>query len=466
LQFRPCPCVLLGILADITAREAAEEAMRRSNDVLEARVAERTRELVEANARLLAEAAERERVEDELRQSHKMEAVGQLTGGIAHDFNNLLAAISGSLELSRSRAEQRRMAEFVRYNEAALATVNRAAALAYRLLAFSRRQNLDPKPVSAGLLVAGMEELFRRTVGPSIRIETRLADGLWPVLCDPNQLENALFNLVINARDAMSDGGRLLVEAANRVIPEQDETPGAVVPAMAPHGNWVSLAVTDTGAGMPRAVAARAFDPFFTTKPLGQGTGLGLSMIYGFVRQSGGHVDLQSKEGQGTTLTILLPRHLGVPDGVADAGTPARPGAAPAEGVVLVVEDEPDVRMVLADVLADLGHSILQAPDGPAGLRIVQSGARIDVLLTDVGLPGGMNGRQFADAARQHRPGLKVLFVTRYADAAPVGNGLLDTSVQVMTKPFTVGTLAARMEAMMAPQLDGSAAPPGNILIA
>ncbi|MGI4940106.1 MAG: ATP-binding protein [Janthinobacterium lividum] len=460
------PTYLLGILADITARKVAEEAMQRSNDVLEARVAERTRELVEANARLLAEAAERERVEDELRQSQKMDAVGQLTGGIAHDFNNLLAAISGSLELSRSRVEQGRVAEFVRYNTAALTTVNRAAALTRRLLAFSRRQTLDPKPVSAGLLVAGMEELFHRTVESSIRIETRLADGLWPVLCDPNQLENALLNLVINARDAMPDGGRLLVEAANRVIPDQGGTLAAMVPATAPPGDWVSLAVTDTGAGMAPAVAARAFDPFFTTKPLGQGTGLGLSMIYGFVTQSGGHVELQSKEGQGTTLTILLPRHLGVPDSVSADGDKAGPAAAPTEGVVLVVEDEPNVRMVLADVLADLGYSILQAPDGSDGLRIVQSGTHIDVLLTDVGLPGDMNGRQLADVARQHRPGLKVLFVTGYADAAAVGDGLLDTGMQVMTKPFTVEALAAKIEGMMALQLDGGATPPEGTLTA
>ena len=445
VQDDSAPTYLLGILAEVTARKASEATMRQSNGVLEARVAERTRELVEANGLLRAEADERGRVEEELRQSQKMEAVGQLTGGIAHDFNNLLGAISGSLELMRSRAAEGRMTEFAHYQENALASVNRAAALTHRLLAFSRRQTLDPKPTSVGRLVTGLEELFRRTVGPSVRVETQLTGSLWPALCDPHQLEHALLNLVINARDAMPDGGSLVIEGANAAGPSSNGALGQAHPVGVPPGDWMSLAVTDTGVGMSPAVAARVFEPFFTTKPLGQGTGLGLSMVQGFIKQSGGHVHLCSEEGQGTTLTILLPRYLGDPDEAAVVDAAVGPAKAPPNAVVLVVEDEPDLRMVLADVLTDLGYGVLQATDGLNGLRTVQSAARIDMLLTDVGLPGGMNGRQLADAARQHRPGLKVLFVTGYADTAAVGNGHLDADMQAMTKPFTLRALADRV---------------------
>ena len=442
-----------GILADVTDRKTAEEALQRSNDALEARVAERTRELVEANDRLRAEAEERERVEEALRQSHKMEAVGQLTGGIAHDFNNLLAAISGSLELMGTRAAQGRMAEFARYNEAALGAVSRAAALTHRLLAFARQQTLDPKPVDVARLVEGMEELFRRTVGPSIQIETQLAADLWPTLCDPNQLENALLNLVINARDAMPDSGQVLIRTANIEVPDQSSLPNGVPPNAAPPGEYVALSVADTGIGMPPAVAARVFDPFFTTKPLGQGTGLGLSMTHGFVQQSGGHMQLRSEVGQGTMFTILLPRHLGSTDSKSVADVQAGQAQVPVEAVVLVVEDEPAVRMVVADVLADLGYAVLEAGDGQAALQVVQSAACIDVLVTDVGLPGGMDGRQLAEAARQHRPGLKVLFVTGYAGGTTLMDGLLDQGVQVMTKPFTVEALATRMAGIMDAQM-------------
>jgi len=348
--------------------------------------------LTETNAKLQAEAGGRERVEEALRQAHKMEAVGQLTGGLAHDFNNLLAGISGSLELLRIRAAQGRTAELGRYIETALASVNRAAALTHRLLAFSRRQTLDPKPTEVNRLVSGMEDLFRRTVGPGIRVETRLADELWPTLCDPNQLESALLNLVINARDAMPDGGHLLIETANSVLPDRRGVPRDVPSGNMPPGDYVILSVIDTGTGMTPDVIARAFDPFFTTKPLGQGTGLGLSMIYGFVQQSGGHVGLHSKEGQGTTVTIGLPRYSGAMD--EEAETDAAAALLPASSaVVLVVEDEAAVRMVIADVLSDLGYTVLEADDGRSGLSIVESGVRIDLLLTDVGLPGGMNGR-------------------------------------------------------------------------
>ena len=414
----------------------------------EARLAERSRELTEANAKLRAEAEERERVEAALRQANKMEAVGQLTGGLAHDFNNLLAGISGSLELLRTRTAQGRTAELGRYIETALTSVNRAAALTHRLLAFSRRQTLDPKPTEVNRLVSGMEDMFRRTVGPGICVETRLAGGLWLISCDPNQLESALLNLVINARDAMPDGGRLLIETAN-VPPDRHGMLGTAPPGNVSSGEYVSLSVIDTGTGMTPDVTARAFDPFFTTKPLGQGTGLGLSMIYGFVQQSGGHVRLRSEPGQGTTITICLPRHFGAVDDEAETGATATPLLPTASAVVLVVEDEPAVRMIVREVLSDLDYTVLDASDGRSGLNIVESGVRIDLLLTDVGLPGGMNGRQLADAARQRRPDLKVLFITGYAETVVIGTSQMEEGMQVMTKPFAVDVLAARVQGMI-----------------
>ncbi len=297
---------------------AIHEALRQSHEALETRVVERTRELVEANTKLRTAAADRERVEAELRQSHKMEAVGQLTGGLAHDFNNLLTAISGSLELIGVRAAEGRTTELGRYIDGALASTKSAAALTHRLLAFSRRQTLAPNSVNVNPLIGSMEDLFRRTMGASIHLEIKLAAGLWPLLCDPNQLENALLNLVINARDAMPDGGLLTIETSNRVLAAGDAAPGDTTQKIVPPGEYVALAVTDTGVGMPPNVAERAFAPFFTTKPAGQGTGLGLSMIYGFVQQSGGHVQLRSAEGHGTTVTIYLPRHF---EAVESAGT-------------------------------------------------------------------------------------------------------------------------------------------------
>jgi len=387
--------------------------------------------------------------EEQLRQSQKMEAVGQLTGGIAHDFNNLLQGISGSLELMRTRAAQGRTAEFGRYIETAMGSATRAAALTHRLLAFSRRQTLEPRPTEVNRLVGGMEELFHRTVGPGIQVETSFAAEPWPVLCDPHQLENALLNLIINARDAMPDGGHLLIETTNTALLERRGAPKDWPPRNVPPGEYVALSVVDTGTGMPPEVMARAFDPFFTTKPLGQGTGLGLSMIYGFVRQSGGHVRLRSEVGQGTTVAIYLPRHLGAIHPKPGVNETADLQAASASAVVLVVEDEPDVRMVIVEVLSDLGYAVLEAADGRSGLQILESGTRIDLLLTDVGLPGGMNGRQLADAARLRRPELHVLFVTGYADSVAVGYGQMEPGMQVMTKPFALGALAARVQGIL-----------------
>ena len=443
------PTRMVGIIADITERKQAEGALRRSNQALEASVAERTDELSEANARLEAEAEERERVEDALRQAQKMEAVGQLTGGLAHDFNNLLTGISGSLELMRIRADQGRMAEVSRYIDVATASANRAAALIHRLLAFSRRQTLEPTPIEVNRLVSGMMELFSRTVGPGIWVETRLAQGLWPISCDPNQLESALLNLVINARDAMPEGGHVLIETTNATLPDRRGPPRERPASGVPAGDYVALSAIDDGSGMSAEVMARAFDPFFTTKPIGQGTGLGLSMIYGFVQQSGGHVRLRSAEERGTTVTIYLPRYLGKLCGEVDLGTLASLPTAGADAVVLLVEDEPDVRMIIVDVLSDLGYTVLEAADGRAGMQLLELDSRIDLLVTDVGLPGGMNGRQLADAARQRRPGLKVLFVTGYAESTAMGGGPMEQGMQVMTKPFAVGALAARVQGII-----------------
>ncbi|SFU98833.1 hypothetical protein SAMN05192541_1097 [Bradyrhizobium arachidis] len=378
--------------------------------------------------------------EEALRQSQKMEAVGQLTGGIAHDFNNLLTGIIGSLELLQTRLGQGRVNEIDRYVTAAQGAARRAAALTHRLLAFSRRQTLDPKPTDLNRLVMGMEELVRRTVGPEIAVEVVTAGGLWPTLIDASQLESALLNLCINARDAMPGGGRLTIETANRWLDEH----GAGERDLAP-GQYVSLCVTDTGTGMTPDIVERAFEPFFTTKPMGQGTGLGLSMVYGFVRQSGGQVRIYSEVGQGTTMCLYLPRHYG-----NEADRPstlaAKSAVRPKAGhTILIVDDEPSIRMLLADALEEIGFSVLEAHDGPSGLKILQSEATIDLLVTDVGLPGGMNGRQLADAARTTRPALKVLFITGYAENAIIGNGQLAPDMQVLTKPFVVETLASRV---------------------
>ena len=378
--------------------------------------------------------------EEALRQSQKMEAVGQLTGGIAHDFNNLLTGIIGSLELLQTRLGQGRIKEIDRYVTAAQGAARRAAALTHRLLAFSRRQTLDPKPTDLNRLVMGMEELVRRTVGPEIALEVVTAGGLWPTLIDASQLENALLNLCINARDAMPGGGRLTIETANRWLDDH----GAGERDLEP-GQYVSLCVTDTGTGMPPDVVERAFEPFFTTKPIGQGTGLGLSMVYGFVRQSGGQVRIYSEVGQGTTMCLYLPRHYGK-DADKPAALATRSAARPkASHTILVVDDEPSIRMLLTDALEELGFSVLEAHDGPTGLKIMQSDATIDLLVTDVGLPGGMNGRQLADAARTTRPALKVLFITGYAENAIIGNGQLAPDMQVLTKPFVVEALASRV---------------------
>jgi signal transduction histidine kinase/CheY-like chemotaxis protein len=375
----------------------------------------------------------------QLRQSQKMEAVGQLTGGLAHDFNNLLAGISGSLELLEKRLTQGRLGGIERYIGAAQNACRRAAALTQRLLAFSRRQTLDPRPIDLNKLVAGMEELIRRSVGPAVEVEVVGAGGLWPTRVDPSQLENSLLNLCINARDAMAPrGGRLTVETANKWLDER-----AASERELPPGQYVSLCVSDTGCGMAPEIIARAFDPFFTTKPLGEGTGLGLSMVHGFVRQSGGQVRIYSEPGKGTTMRLYLPRYIGKHDCVElDTRKACDPGYGE---TVLVIDDEPTIRMLIVEVLEENGYAALQASDGPSGLRILQADTRIDLLITDVGLPGGLNGRQVADAGRVTRPDLKVLFITGFAENAAIGNGHLGSGMEVMTKPFVMSALANKI---------------------
>jgi PAS domain S-box-containing protein len=385
------------------------------------------------------------RTEQALRQSQKMEAVGQLTGGLAHDFNNLLTGITGALEILESRMAQGRYKEVNRYLQVAQGAAKRAAALTHRLLAFSRQQTLDPKPTDVNDLVAGMEDLIRRTVGPAIEVQVGGAEGLWPTLVDPNQLENAVLNLCINARDAMPDGGRLTVEMANLDLDARTARDRELSP-----GQYMALSVTDTGTGMSPEVIAKAFDPFFTTKPLGQGTGLGLSMIYGFAKQSGGQVRIHSQEGMGTTMRILLPRYLGMVQDTELAPDPADMPRARQGETVLVVDDEPTIRMLITEVLEELGYAAIEAADGNSGLAVLRSDARVDLLVTDVGLPGGMNGRQMADMARTGRPGLKVLFITGYAEHAVVGNGHLDPGMHVMTKPFSLEALAGRIKELIA----------------
>ena len=421
---------VIGSSIDVTARKRAEAAVQELNLTLEQRI--------------LQAISEREAVEDALRQSQKMEAVGQLTGGIAHDFNNLLAGISGSLELMHMRLAQGRVADVDRYLQVAQGAVQRAAALTHRLLAFSRRQTLAPIATNVNTLIAGMEELIRRTVGPSIDIQVQAAADVWTTLIDPAQLENSLLNLCINARDAMPHGGLILIETRNEWLDEHSQLEHELQA-----GEYVGIRVTDSGCGMSSDVASRAFEPFFTTKPVGQGSGLGLSMIYGFAHQSGGQITIDSEPHRGTTVCLHLPRH-------AQEAAPLPvstnvPGAVLAgDGeTVLVVDDESSVRLLVTEVLGSLGYVAIEAADSLAGLRILQSDVRIDLLVTDVGLPGGINGRQMADAGRQSRPELPVLFITGYAETTVLDKCHLEPLTDVLTKPFALETLAARIRILI-----------------
>jgi PAS domain S-box-containing protein len=386
--------------------------------------------------------SERQNLEEQLRQAQKMEAVGQLTGGLAHDFNNLLQGIIGALDRAQHRIQQGRASEADRFIGVAIESANRAASLTHRLLAFSRRQTLDPKPTDANRLIGGMEDLINRTMGPNIAVEVVGAAGLWLTLVDAPQLESAVLNLAINARDAMPNGGKLIIETANKWLDERAARDRDVPP-----GQYVSLCVTDSGVGMQPDVVARAFDPFFTTKPIGQGTGLGLSMIYGFVRQSGGQVRIYTEVGKGTTMCLYLPRYFGASDEVEAALTQDTDQGF--GETVMIVDDEATVRMLVNEVLTESSYRVLEAHDAASAMKILDSDQPVDLLITDVGLPGNMNGRQLADAARAMRHGLKVLFITGYAENAAVGNGHLEPGMEILTKPFPMATLANKVREML-----------------
>ncbi|MDB5854163.1 MAG: baeS [Herminiimonas sp.] len=380
-----------------------------------------------------------------LRQAQKMEAAGQLTGSLAHDFNNMLAGISVNLEMLQIRIDQRRSPDVSRYITGALDVVNRAAGLTHRLLAFSRRQTLDPKPTDVNLLIRSMEEPLRRTLGSAVSLEVALATSLWTALCDVSQLENALLNLAVNSRDAMPEGGRLSMETSNVTLDKVITSADFGLEA----GEYVCICVSDSGVGMEPQVLRHAVDPFFTTKPTGQGAGLGLSTVYGFATQSRGHLRLYSEPGKGTTVQLYLPRHLAEapPDTVAErhADTPR----AKRKSKVLLVEDETPIRDMSTEMLTDLGYNVFEASDGAEALAMLQSMPHVDLLITDVGLPGGMNGRQLADAARELYPGLKVLFITGFAAAAVVRDRMLDPGMQVMTKPFSMVSFANKVRSII-----------------
>ena len=395
-------------------------------------------------AKITRDLTEKRAAEEQLRQAQKMEAIGQLTGGVAHDFNNLLTVISGNLDVLLYRLPQGDGSENLsRLVNSALRGATRAAVLTQRLLAFSRRQPLQPKRLSINELISGMSDMLRRTLGESIVIETVLAGGLWPTFVDENQLESALLNLAVNARDAMPDGGKLTVEAANVHLDDQYATAAEVAP-----GQYVGIFVSDTGTGMTPKVLSQAFEPFFTTKEIGQGTGLGLSQVYGFIKQSGGHAKIYSEIGAGTTVKLYLPRHYGSQDAVELPRTLASVPRASGE-TILLVEDDSDVRSFACEALRDLGYRVLEAGDGASGLRLLDANRDVALLFTDVGLPGGMNGRQLADEAQRRRADLRVLFASGYARNAIVHHGRLDPGVELLMKPFTYATLAAKVRDML-----------------
>ncbi|MGA3001806.1 MAG: PAS domain S-box protein [Acetobacteraceae bacterium] len=379
--------------------------------------------------------------QEALRQSQKMEAIGQLTGGIAHDFNNLLTGIIGSLDIVRTRIAADRLEEIPRFMDAATAAAQRAGALTHRLLAFARRQSLDMRPNEINRLVANMEDLLNRTLGEHVELKCSLAPDLWPAFTDANQLESAVLNLAINARHAMPDGGRLTIETTNVHLDAAYTAGQDDVDA----GDYVVIGVSDTGFGMPAEVVAKAINPFFTTKPVGEGTGLGLSMVYGFVKQTRGHLRIYSEVGQGTTVKLYLPRAL--QDAVVIEKRPEQAPRGQGE-TILVVEDDATVRLILADVLEELGYNVLLASDARPAIPILQSDRRIDLMVSDVMLPH-INGRKLAEIARASRPGLKVLFVTGYAENATVRGDFLDPGMDMLTKPFALDDLGAKVRAMI-----------------
>ena len=434
---------VVGVNVDVTERKRAIVQLRAFTETLEEAVKERTRELE-------AENEARKKAEESLRQAQKMEAVGQLTGGIAHDFNNLLTIILGGLDVIGRQipalGHSPAVARIGRAKDMALQGARRAVTLTDRLLAFSRQQPLAPTPIDANKLVAGISELLRRTLGEHVSLETVLAGGLWRTNADSNQLENALLNLALNARDAMPEGGKVTIETANCHL---DEAYVSALPDPVKVGQYVMIAVADSGSGMPPSTVERAFEPFFTTKDVGKGTGLGLSQVYGFVRQSAGHVKIYSEPGEGTTVKIYLPRHAGREEDQEDINRSRRAVRAIGDESILVVEDDESLRAHVVEILRELGYRVLQAPAAAAALEILDRERDIDLLFTDVVMPGGINGRQLADEAVRRRPGLKVLFTTGYTRNAIVHQGRLDPGVQMIGKPFSFDELGTRIRASL-----------------
>ena len=445
---------VVGVNVDITERKRAIVQLRAFTDALEEAVKARTHELeIQNEARIKAE--------ELLRQAQKMEAVGQLTGGVAHDFNNLLTIVLGGLDmigrqlpaLGQLPAADR----IARARGMALQGVQRAVTLTNRLLAFSRLQPLAPKTIDANKLVSTTCEFLRRTLGEAVSLETVLAGGLWQTHADPNQLENALLNLALNARDAMPAGGKVTIETANCYL---DEAYVASIPEPVDVGQYVLIAVTDSGAGMDKATLERVFEPFFTTKEVGKGTGLGLSQVYGFVRQSAGHVKVYSEPGEGTTVKIYLPRYIGTEDQPEETYPPRASAHAIGSETILVVEDDDTLRAYTVEMLGELGYRVLMAADGAAALEILDRSNDIDLLFTDVIIPGGLNGRQLADEAARRQPRLKVLFTTGYSRNAIVHHGRLDPGVHMIAKPFSLDDLGAKVRALLDGRQDEAAGAP------
>jgi signal transduction histidine kinase len=436
------PVRVVGVSIDVTDRKRELVELRNFTETLEEAVKERTRALE-------AEYEARKRIEESLRQAQKMEAVGQLTGGVAHDFNNLLTVVLGGLDMiGRQVADlppSAAMTRITRAKEMALQGAQRAATLTNRLLAFSRQQALDPQVIDANKLVAVTADFLRRTLGEAVSLETVLAGGLWRTSADPNQLENAVINLALNARDAMPSGGKVTIETANTYL-DQGYVGALIEPVEA--GQYVMIAVADNGMGMDRTTRERAFDPFFTTKGIGKGTGLGLSQVYGFVRQTGGHVRIYSELGQGTTVKIYLRRHAGDADAVAVHSRTRDVARAIGVETILVVEDDDALRSYTTQILAELGYGVIEAHDSKSALAALEKN-KIDLLFTDVVMPGGMNGRQLADEAMRRKPGLKVLFTTGYTRNAIVHHGRLDAGVHMIGKPFSFNDLSTKVRTLL-----------------
>jgi signal transduction histidine kinase len=444
------PYRVVGVSVDVTDRKRELVELRNFTEALEAAVKQRTHELEARTRELEAENEARRKAEELLRQAQKMEAVGQLTGGVAHDFNNLLTIMQGGLEMIGRQVPSLDASpvasRIVRGKDMALEAVRRATRLTERLLAFARQQPLEPKAIDANRLVGGVCELLRRMVGETIALETVLSGGPWITQADVNQLENAILNLVLNARDAMPNGGKVTIETTNAHL---DDAYVRKLAEPVKAGQYVMISVSDTGNGMDKSTLERAFEPFFTTKGVGKGTGLGLSQVYGFVRQSSGHIAIYSEVSEGTTVKIYLPRHHGEEDVAAETNRSASDSQSLGAETILVVEDDEALRLYTVEILSDLGYRVLAAANAAAALEIIRRGPDIDLLFTDIVMPGGMNGRQLADSAIRQKPRLLVLFTTGYTANAIVHHGRLDPNVELISKPFTYESLGRKIRSLL-----------------